>query len=303
MKEKPVLAIMAAGIGSRYGGLKQMESITKTGHKLIDFSVYDALRAGFEKVIFIISRKIEDDFRSIVGDRIARRAQVDYVFQELSALPNGLLLPACRKKPWGTGHAVMCCQGVIRQPFALINADDYYGADAFSSLYDFLQNNKDEHHYAMVGFILENTMTENGAVARGVCQVKNGILTGIRERTHITSFQDGAKYSENGDTWVPLPNGATVSMNCWGFMPSIITELHTHFPAFFDKAKQMNLEKAEYFLPDVVGKLLNKGYTVSVLPTKSRWYGITYREDTEKVARAIMQLQKNGIYPENLWES
>lgn len=302
---KPVLVIMAAGMGSRYGGLKQIDPIDDKGHLIIDFSIYDAIKAGFEKVIFIIKKENEADFKERIGNRIARQVQVEYVYQELSHLPEGYEVPEGRAKPWGTGHAVLSCFGKVNGPFVVINADDYYGRHAFSMIYDYLSMTQDDekYRYAMVGYILENTLTEHGYVARGVCATgADDYLVNIKERTHIEKREDGAAYTEDGKTWISIPEGSIVSMNMWGFTHSILGELMNRFKHFLDASLPHNPLKAEYFLPDVVGDLLKDDKaTVKVLKSTDRWYGVTYKEDKERVVSALAKLKKEGLYPEKLW--
>lgn len=307
MNGKPVLVIMAAGMGSRYGGLKQIDSIDAYGNKIIDYSIFDAVQAGFEKVVFIIKKAIEKEFRENIGDRIASHVKVEYVYQELDRLPAGYQVPEGRVKPWGTGHAILCCQDVIDGPFAVINADDYYGKSAFVSIYNQLSEISDgeKYQYTMVGYRLYNTLTENGHVARGVCTIsEDGKLVDIHERTRIEKQGDKAKFTEDdGKTWTELGEDTVVSMNMWGFTKSIIEELDQRFAVFLDKELSGNPLKCEYFLPFVVDELLKEYKAeVTVLKSVDRWYGVTYKEDKETVVNAIMELKKTGIYPEKLWE-
>jgi dTDP-glucose pyrophosphorylase len=304
--DKPVLVIMAAGIGSRYGGLKQIDPIDDQNHLIIDFSIYDAIKAGFEKVIFIIKREIEADFKERIGDRIEKYIQVEYVYQDPDDLPAGFKRPEGRVKPWGTGHAVLSCLGKINGPFAVINADDYYGQSAFKLIYERLANTHDDekYRYCMVGYVIENTLTDHGHVARGVCSVgSDGYLITIKERTRIEKLNDGPAYTEDGGkTWTTIPEGSIVSMNMWGFTKSILDELNNKFAEFLKETLIKNPLKGEYFLPDVVGALLNEGKaTVRVLKSLDKWYGVTYKEDKEVVVSAIARLKENGIYPEKLW--
>lgn len=307
MNGKPVLVIMAAGMGSRYGGLKQIDPIDAYGNKIIDYSIFDAVQAGFEKVVFIIKKAIEKEFRENIGDRIASHVKVEYVYQELDRLPDGYQVPEGRVKPWGTGHAILCCQDVIDGPFAVINADDYYGKSAFVSIYNQLSEISDgeKYQYTMVGYRLYNTLTENGHVARGVCTIsEDGKLVDIHERTRIEKQGDKAKFTEDdGKTWTELGEDTVVSMNMWGFTKSIIEELDQRFAVFLDKELPGNPLKCEYFLPFVVDELLKEYKAeVTVLKSVDRWYGVTYKEDKETVVNAIMELKKTGIYPEKLWE-
>lgn len=305
MKE-PVLVIMAAGMGSRYGGLKQIDPIDEEGHMIIDFSIYDAIRAGFKKIVFIIKKEIEDSFKSSIGDRMSKHIEVQYVYQDINNLPEGFLVPEGRIKPWGTGHAVLSCLNTIDGPFAVINADDYYGLHAFEMIYNYLIQAKDEnqYHYTMVGYVLENTLTDHGYVARGVCETNaEEYLIGIHERTHIENRGGVAMYTEDdARSWNVIPRESTVSMNMWGFTPSILKELQNRFTDFLKSNLKSNPLKAEYFLPNVVGDLITENKaTVKVLKTTDKWYGITYKEDKEVVTLAIARLKEKGIYPSHLW--
>ncbi len=291
-------------MGSRYGGLKQIDPVDEHGNLIIDFSIYDALKAGFKKVVFIIKHEIEADFREVIGDRISAYVDTEYVYQEVDALPAGFSVPEGRVKPWGTAHAVLCCKGVVDAPFAVINADDYYGSHAFQMIYDYLCQARDDekYRYAMVGYILENTLTENGHVARGVCTTEDGFLTDIHERTRIEKRPGGPAYTEDGETWVDIPQGSIVSMNLWGFSESILGELEQRFAGFLEENLPANPVKCEYFLPSVVDSLLKEGKaTVRVLPSQDKWYGVTYRPDHEIVVEAVKQFKRDGLYPEILW--
>lgn len=305
MKE-PVLIVMAAGMGSRYGGLKQMDPVDVQGHAILDFSVYDAKRAGFKKVVFIIKHAIEKDFKEIVGKRIEPFMEVEYVFQELDKLPEGYHVPEGREKPFGTGHALLCCKDVVDAPFAVINADDYYGPKAFQMLYDYLTTHADDelYRYVMIAFHIEKTITENGHVSRGVCQVdENHFLKEITERTRIEKRGEEATYTlDDGASWIPVPDKTPVSMNCWGFTPGFLKVLEEKFPAFLDKGLKENPMKCEYFLPSVVEELLQeKKATVEVMESEEKWYGVTYKEDKKAVMDAIAAMKEQGTYPENLW--
>ena len=304
---KPTLVIMAAGMGSRYGGLKQIDPIDPQGHIIMDYSIYDAVQAGFGKVIFIIKKENEADFRESIGNRMEKRIPVEYVFQDLHNIPDGYEVPEGRVKPWGTGHAVLSCLPVVDGPFAVINADDYYGQEAFRLIHDFLVNTEDgdKYQYAMVGYKLYNTLTENGHVARGVCSVdENGKLTDIVERTRIEKKGDGAAFTEDdGQTWTELPEETLVSMNLWGFTSSYLDELDKRFAKFLEKNLPVNPLKCEYFIPFVVDELLKEGKAeVTVLKSIDKWYGVTYKEDKEMVVKAIQGLKDEGKYSEKLWE-
>ena len=305
--KKPVLVVMAAGMGSRYGGLKQIDPVDKQGHIIMDFSIYDAVKAGFEKVVFIIKRENEADFKAAIGDRMSKVIEVEYVFQDLHNLPEGYEVPEGRVKPWGTGHAILSCLGTVDAPFAVINADDYYGSHAFQMIYDYLTSHEDDekYRYTMVGYVLENTLTENGHVARGVCVTdENGYLQEINERTHIEKRGDETAYTEDdGATWTVIPEGSIVSMNMWGFSQSILKELKDSFAKFLDENLEGNPMKCEYFLPFVVDELLGEDKaTVQVLKSLDKWYGVTYKEDKPVVVAAIQALKDSGLYPEKLWE-
>lgn len=303
---KPTLVVMAAGMGSRYGGLKQIDPIGPNGEIIIDYSIYDAIKAGFGKVVFIIKKENEEIFRESIGKRAEKLIDTAYVYQRIDDLPTGFGVPHERVKPWGTGHAVMSCRNIVDTPFAVINADDFYGRTSFQVLHDYLVSASDcdgMYQYCMVGFILENTLTEHGHVARGVCTVDSeGYLIDINERTKIKKFGKVTKYTEDDENWVVIPEGSIVSMNTWGFTPSFFKELEARFPQFLESNKD-NLLKAEYFLPSVVDSLITeKKAKVKVLPSNERWYGVTYREDKPVVKQAISTLIQQGIYPEKLWE-
>lgn len=304
---KPVLVIMAAGMGSRYGGLKQIDPVDEQGHIIIDFSIFDAVKAGFEKVVFIIKKEDEADFKECIGDRMSKKMDVSYVYQDLHNLPEGFTVPEGRVKPWGTGHAIASCLGKVDGPFAVINADDYYGQHAFETIYNYLNTHEDDeqYRYTMVGYVLENTLTDHGHVARGVCETDDqGYLVGIHERTRIEKRGEGAAYTEDdGKTWTEIPKGSTVSMNMWGFSKSILEELENRFAAFLKENLESNPLKCEYFLPTVVGELLEEEKaTVEVLKSSDRWYGVTYKEDKEVVVEAVKNFKKEGLYPDRLWE-
>ena len=306
--KKPVLVIMAAGMGSRYGGLKQIDPVDNEGHIIMDFSIYDAKRAGFEKVVFIIKKAIEKEFKAGIGDRISQYMDVEYVYQELDTLPEGFEVPEGRVKPFGTGHAILSCKDVVDGPFAVINADDYYGVHAFREIYNYLTENEDDekYHYAMVGYILSNTLTENGYVSRGICEMdKDAFLTGITERTHIEQRDMGVQFTEDdGQTWEDIAADSIVSMNMFGFTASMLKELECRFPEFLEKGLKENPMKCEYFLPSVVSDLIEEDKAdVKVLRSEDRWYGITYKEDKEAVVSAVQKLKDTGVYPQHLWEA
>ncbi|MCQ2550931.1 MAG: nucleotidyltransferase [Clostridia bacterium] len=301
MKE-PVLVIMAAGLGSRYGGLKQMDPVSDKGEIILDFSLYDAYLAGFKKAIFIIKEEHEADFRDLIDHRAGKHMEIAYAFQKLEDIPKGYTVPEGRVKPWGTCHAVMAARHEIDGPFAVINADDYYGPGAFQSIYDYLltAEDDDKYRFAMVGYDVEKTLTENGTVSRGVCQKdEEGFLTDIVERTKI-GWKDGKVAYAEEDKWVDVPLGTPVSMNFWGFTKSMMDEMIARFPAFLDSAEPI---KGEYFLPGVVDQLLKeRKATVKVLNSHDKWYGVTYREDKETVVNALQSMKDNGLYPDILWK-
>ncbi len=310
--KKPALVIMAAGMGSRYGGLKQIDPLDDHGQIIMDFSIYDALRAGFGKIVFIIKKEIEQEFKKSIGDRLSKVAQVEYVFQELDKLPktddNRYSVPEGRTKPWGTGHAVLCCKGVLDEPFAVINADDYYGPEAFRLIAEELSSGEDDSSrldYCMVGYILANTLTENGTVSRGICGVdESGYLKDIEEKTKIAKSADGAEYSDdNGETWQKIAPDSIVSMNMWGFKVNFLEELEKSFVRFLDNDAGKNPLKSEFFLPKAVKELLeSQRATVKVLKSSDKWFGVTYKEDKEDVVKAIQSLKDKGVYPDKLWQ-
>ena len=306
--KKPVLVIMAAGMGSRYGGLKQLDPVGNHGQLIIDYSIYDAHRAGFDTVIFVIKEEIEADFRACIGDRVSKVMDVKYAFQRKDDLPAGYAVPEGRTKPWGTAQAALSARELVDGPFAIINADDYYGPEAYQLIYDYLcaHPDGDLYEYVMVGYLLKNTVTEHGSVARGVCTVDGEhILRDIQERTAIEKDGDDARFTEDGgQTWTPLPGNTTVSMNMWGFTRSFMDEALARFPAFLDKALVENPAKAEYFLPMVVEQLIQERKAqVRVLVSEDKWYGVTYREDKPTVVAAIAEKTKAGLYPDHLWEA
>lgn len=303
---KKTLVIMAAGAGSRYGGLKQIDGVGPSGELIMDYSIYDARRAGFEKAVFIIREENEALFRAAIGDRIARFMEVSYVHQRLDRLPAGFSAPAGRSKPWGTAHAVMCCEGTVDGPFAVINADDFYGREAFEKLSGWADSadfGQRPAEYCMAGFVLGNTLTENGCVSRGVCEVSDsGILLDVTERTRIMRRGGGVQYTEDGENWTALDEDSIVSMNCWCFPPSFLRQISVRFEAFLTENRE-NLEKAEFFLPFVVREMIAQGQCqVRVLKTAGQWFGVTYREDRDAVVRAVADKVKSGEYPVRLWK-
>ena len=305
--KKPTLVVMAAGMGSRYGGLKQIDPVGPNGQLIIDYSIYDARRAGFETVVFVIKHEIEGTFKSAIGDRLSRVIDVRYAFQELTDLPEGYAVPAERVKPWGTCHAVLAARKIVDGPFAVINADDYYGPEAFQKIYDYLSAHPDQpgcYEFAMVGYRLDNTVTEHGHVARGVC-VEDGehFLRTVTERTHIEKEGADARYTEDdGATWTALPGDTIVSMNLWGLSESFLGEAWARMPAFLDKVLAENPLKGEYFLPSVVSDLIREGKArARVLRSADRWHGVTYQADKPAVVAALAEKTAAGLYPEDLW--
>ena len=305
---KPVLVVMAAGMGSRYGGLKQVDPVGSHGQLIIDYSIYDARRAGFETVVFVIKHEIEETFKAAIGDRLSKVINVKYAYQELTDLPEGYAVPDGRVKPWGTCHAILAARKVVDGPFAVVNSDDYYGPEAFQAIYDYLSQHPDQpgcYEFAMVGYLLGNTVTENGHVARGVCvEDENNFLQTVTERTHIEKDGADARFTEDdGATWSSLPGDTIVSMNLWGLTPSFISEAEARFPAFLDQAIAANPLKGEYFLPSVVSQLIEEGKArVKVLRSTDKWYGVTYQADKPVVVAAIAEKTAAGLYPDDLWE-
>lgn len=308
---KPILVVLAAGMGSRYGGLKQIDPVGPDGEVIIDYSVFDAVKAGFEKVVFIIKREIEKDFKEVIGERMSKNVQVEYAFQELDKLPAGYTVPEGRVKPWGTTHAVLCAKDKLDGPFAVINADDYYGPEAYRKIYDFLSADKSaggenpgRHHFGMVGYLVENTVTDAGSVARGVCEAdENGFLADIVERLKIEKTAAGARFTEDdGQSWTELPAGTLVSMNFWGFDQSFLEKAEKGFPAFLDANLPVNPMKCEYLLPTTVDGMIKGGIAdVKVMSSSDKWYGVTYKEDKPGVVKAIADKHASGQYPTPLW--
>lgn len=285
------LVIMAAGMGSRFGGLKQAEPVGKNGEAIVDYSVYDAVAAGFDKVVFVIKHSIEEDFKNLVGNRIAKKVKVEYAFQEMNDLPEGYICPETRQKPWGTGQAILACRDIVKEPFAVINADDYYGKTAFKVMYDELKKQA-EGEYCMVGFRLINTLTENGTVSRGVCLQKDGYLSDVNE---VTKLQDCKAYDDEGNVIGEYAPDTLVSMNMWGLTPDIFDYLYEDFKLFLDE--NINEPKKEFFIPMEIDSLIKRGEKkVRVLSSEDRWYGVTYREDKQSVVDAIAEMTAQGMY-------
>ena len=307
MEKKPVLVVLAAGMGSRYGGLKQIDPVGSHGEAILDYSIYDAYEAGFRTCVLLIKEAIRKDFMDTVGARLANSPmEIRYAYQELDKLPAGYAVPEGRVKPWGTSHAALCAKEAIAgAPFAVINADDYYGKSAFRAIYAQLEQSSDPYGYCMVGYELGKTVTDNGSVARGVCTTDDkGYLTGIVERTKIEKYEGGIHFTEDGgETWTDLPEDTIVSMNMLGFMPSFLEEVEARFPAFLDKALAENPLKGEYYLPMVIEQLLTEGKaTMKVLTSADKWYGVTYAADKPMVVAALRQMAEDGKYPDSLWD-
>ena len=298
------LVIMAAGMGSRYGSLKQIDPIGEDGSLIIDYSIHDAVKAGFNKVVFIIKKQDEEAFRNAIGDRIESKVKTEYVFQDINNIPEGYSVPEGRVKPWGTAHAILSCLGTVKEPFAVINSDDYYGPQTFLEASQWIEKtdfNTGILPFRMIGFRLKNTLTENGHVSRGVCVVnEDNTLKEITERTKIIRRDDNKVYYEDNDTAVELDENSIVSMNCWCFPPQFIDTLQVRFNEFF-KTVESNPLKAEFFLPFVVSDMLNeKACTVDVLETNDKWFGVTYKEDRPLVVKSIQEMKDAGLYPQNM---
>ena len=298
------LLILAAGLGSRYGGLKQLDPMTDAGEFIIDFSIHDAIAAGFDRVVFVIKRENLELFRETIGKRFEKKVHVEYAFQELDDLPQGFVLPSGREKPWGTAHALLAARHIIHEPFAVINADDFYGRGAYRALAHHLSAvncNAPVAEYCMVGYVLQNTLTEHGFVSRGVCEIEDGFLTRVTERTKIRREGDHAIFCE-GDAYTALPLDATVSMNCWGFTPDVFEKIERGFEKFL--SLESNDLKREYYLPFSIMEILDDGAcSVRVYSSQDAWYGVTYREDHDAVASALKHLKDTGIYPQKLNET
>lgn len=297
------LVVMAAGLGSRYGGLKQIAPVDPNGHILMDYSIYDALRAGFDRVVCIIKPEMREDFYEVIGHRLEKHVEVRYAYQRLDNLPAGYSVPEGRTKPWGTAHALLCAKEQIDAPFAVINADDFYGRDAFAAIAAFLREKHGAGEHAMVGYRIENTLTENGHVARGVCKMdENGFLRGVTERTHIEPREGGAAFTEDGEHFTFVPAGTIVSMNLWGFQPGVMEEIDRRFAPWLDETLPVNPLKGEYFLPLIPNALIHEGKgSVRVLSTHEKWYGVTYHDDMPKLQAALAGMRADGVYPEGLW--
>ncbi|MBQ6702737.1 MAG: NTP transferase domain-containing protein [Clostridia bacterium] len=303
---KPALIIMAAGMGSRFGGLKQVTPLGPSGELIIDYSIHDAMAAGFERIVFVIKHEIEDIFKDFIGNRIEKIVQTDYVFQELDELPEGYSIPEGRVKPYGTAHAVWCCRDVVKGPFMVINSDDYYGKDCFKLIYDFITKpvNDGIKHLAMAGYILENTLTENGTVSRGVCEIdSNYKIVDLVERTKIAIRDGQPMYTEDdGNTWTALDRKSYVSMNCWGYPAGMFDLFDRELRVFLDGISSNPL-KGEFYLPMMADKITKEGIAdITVLPVSDKWFGVTYAEDKPKVMAALKELADTGVYAQRLWD-
>ncbi len=300
----PVLVIMAAGLGSRFGGNKQITPVDEHDQLIIDYSIYDAVRAGFGKIVCVIKPEHEEVFHEAIGKRISRSVDLAYAYQSLDMVPEGFSVPEGREKPWGTGHAALCAKKYLDRPFCVINGDDFYGRTAFEAMAAFLKTNAEADRHAMVGYKVENTLTENGSVSRGVCVLDGSMLTGVTERTSIVKRPGGAAFTEDGgETYTFIPEGTIVSMNFWGFMPSVVEKMQSYFRDFLVKLPEAaNPLKAEYYLPSIPGRMLVEGTgKVEVLPTQEKWYGMTYKEDLPGVKAAVAAMKAAGTYPDVLW--
>jgi hypothetical protein len=301
------LVILAAGMGSRYGGLKQVDPVGPDNSIIIDYSIFDALKNGFNKVVFIIKKENEQLFREVIGDKVSEHIKVEYVFQSTDKLPEGFTCPEERVKPWGTAHAVYCCKGVVNEPFMVINSDDFYGRGAFETVANWIERTDfsgDTYKFAMAGYYLKNTLTDNGTVSRGVCEVDtNGQLIDVVERTKIKRVDGKISYTEDEENWTALPEDVLCSMNCWCFPASVIDEIEAYLIEFLKNEVPNNPLKSEFFLPFLVRDLLKEGKcTVDVLETKDKWFGVTYKEDKPDVVKSVQALVDDGVYPEKLWK-
>lgn len=300
---KPVLVILAAGMGSRYGGLKQIDVVGSNQECIIDFSIYDAIQAGFKKVILIIRKEHKEAFDNALSDKIRPFIEVVYAYQDMDDLPGGFKRPEDREKPWGTTHAILACRDIIKEPFAVINADDYYGKEAFKTIYDFLVNEVSDNTYGMVGYVISNTLTDHGTVSRGVCEVNDGFLAKIVERRKIKKEENRPFYTEDDQNWVALPSDNLVSMNFWGFAPNIMQYLDPILTNFLKDNLEENPLKCEHVIPTAVDVLINHyGIKVKMMRSNDTWHGITYKEDKEKVVASLAELKAKKQYPEDLWQ-
>ena len=302
MTVKPTLVILAGGMGSRYGGMKQIDGVGNHGEPIIEFSIFDAKEAGFEKVVLIIREEHEAVFRKALTDRIEGKMEVAFAYQDIKNIPAPFSVPEGREKPWGTTQALMSCKGVVNEPFAIINADDFYGKDAYKVIYNYLCNEISDDNYAMVGYLCGNTLTDNGTVTRGVCQQdENGCLSAIEEVQKIIR-KDGKAYYEKDGEWLPLADDTLVSMNFWGFTPKIFEECEPYFEKFLENNIEKNPMKCEYVIPTTIGEMVAAGQCkVKMLSSKDQWFGVTYREDKPEVMARIQEMKDAGVYPDILW--
>ncbi len=299
---KPTLAILAAGMGSRYGGMKQIDGVGNHGEPIIEFSIYDAYEAGFKKVVLIIKKEHEDLFRKALTDRVSKYMEVEFAYQEMDDLPSGITVPEGRVKPWGTTHALLALRNVVNEPFAIINADDFYGKDAYRVLYQYLANEITDDHYAMVGYACKNTLSDSGTVTRGLCKEDNGYLTKIQEIQKIAKKDGKAVYEENGET-ITIPDDALVSMNFWGFTPKIFSECESILENYLKDAITENPLKCEHVIPAAIGDLVSENKCkVKMLSSKDQWFGVTYQEDKPMVMNKIQEMKDANIYPDILWK-
>lgn len=299
---KPTLAILAAGMGSRYGGMKQIDGVGNHGEPIIEFSIYDAYEAGFKKVVLIIKKEHEDLFRKALTDRVSEYMEVEFAYQEMTDLPEGISVPEGRVKPWGTTHALLALRNVVHEPFAIINADDFYGKDAYRVLYHYLANEITDDHYAMVGYACKNTLSDSGTVTRGVCKEKEGYLSKIQEIQKIAKKDGKAVYEEDGKL-VELADDALVSMNFWGFTPKIFTECESILESYLKEAITENPLKCEHVIPTAIGDLVaDQKCSVKMLSSKDQWFGVTYQEDKPMVMQKIQEMKDKGVYPDILWK-
>ena len=300
--KKPTLVILAAGMGSRYGGMKQIDGVGSHGEPIIEFSIYDAKEAGFEKVVLIIKKEHEELFKKCLTDRVSKHMEVEFAYQDMENIPSGISIPEGREKPWGTTHALLACKGIVNEPFAIINADDFYGKDAYKKIYNFLTSEVSDDHYGMVGYVCTNTLTDHGTVTRGVCEQENGYLTHIVEVQKIARKDGHAIYEDNGE-WKELPDNTLVSMNFWGFTPKIFDEVEGIFENYLKEAIKENPMKCEHVIPTAIGDLVNdKVCKVKMLSSEDEWFGVTYQEDKPIVVKRIQEMREQGIYPDILWD-
>lgn len=296
------LVILAAGMGSRYGGMKQIDGVGNHGEPIIDFSIYDAHEAGFNKVVLIIRREHEEAVKNALTNRIAKHMDVSFAYQEFTNIPDGIAVPEGREKPWGTTHALLACKGIVNEPFCIINADDYYGKKAYRTMYKFLEEEVKDSAYGMIGYMCKNTLTEHGSVTRGVCKVENNLLTSIEEIQKIELHDGKAVYEDNGE-WKELSDDTLVSMNFWGFTPKIFEEAEPYFEEFLHRELDNNPMKCELVIPTTVGDLIKDNKcTIKVMASEDEWFGVTYREDKPYVVERIQEMKNKGIYPDTLWD-